>query len=129
VPLRQDLAITGSVNQQGETQAIGGANHKIEGFFRTCAERGLTGTQGVLIPASNEINLGLRPEIAEAVASGRFHVWSAATVEEALELFADTAAGAPDAEGNFPADSVYGRVMAQLARYDRVLSERSGRRG
>ena len=128
-PLRQDLAITGSVNQQGETQAIGGANHKIEGFFRTCAERGLTGTQGVLIPASNEINLGLRPEIADAVASGQFHVWSAATVEEALELFTGVAAGTLDAAGDFSADSVYGRVMAQLARYDRVLSERSGRRG
>jgi predicted ATP-dependent protease len=105
------------------------ANHGIEGFFRTCSERGLTGTQGVLIPAANEVNLALRPEIAEAVASSRFHLWSAATVDEAVELFTGMPAGAPDEAGNFPADTVYGRVMAQLARFDRVLSERSGRRG
>jgi predicted ATP-dependent protease len=129
VALRQDLGITGSVNQQGETQAIGGANHKIEGFFRTCSERGLTGTQGVLIPAANEVNLALRPEIADAIGAGQFHVWSVATVDEAIELFTGMPAGAPDEAGNFPADTVYGRVMAQLARFDRALTERSGRRG
>jgi len=128
VPLRQDIAITGSANQQGETQAIGGAHHKVEGFFRTCSERGLTGTQGALIPAANEINLAVRPPIEEAVAAGRFHVWSAATIDDAVELFTGLPAGTPDADGSFPPESVYGRVMAQLTRFDRILTERSGRR-
>jgi predicted ATP-dependent protease len=125
VPLRQDLAITGSVNQRGEAQVVGGIRHKVEGFFRTCAEAAaLSGTQGVVIPASNRVNLVLRDDIAEAIAAGRFHLWAVTRFDEALELFTGLAAGTPDAEGHYPAGSVYARVMAQLAAFDRILAER-----
>ena len=127
LPLRQDLAITGSMNQLGESQAIGGAHHKIEGFFRTCVEAGgLTGSQGVVIPRANEEHLVLRPEVAQAVAEGRFHIWSVETVDEAVALFTGLEAGAPDTAGNYPPDSVYGRAMAQIETFDRILKERVG---
>lgn len=125
VPTRQDLAVTGSVNQLGQAQAVGGVRHKIEGFFRACVEAGrLTGTQGVVIPSSTERHLVLRDEIAAAVADGRFHVYSVDTVEAALELFTGVPAGAPDAEGNYPETSIYGRVMAQIETFDRLLKVR-----
>ncbi len=125
LPLRQDLAITGSINQRGDAQAIGGAHHKIEGFFRTCQENGaLTGNQGVVVPVSNEKNLVLRDDVAQAVAAGTFHIWSVATIDEAAELFMDMPAGVADADGGFPVDTIYGRVMAQLEAFDRALYER-----
>ena len=129
VPLRQDLAITGSVNQRGETQPIGGAHHKVEGFFRTCLEGGgpgggLSGTQGVLVPASNEPNLILRKEVVEAVDRGEFHIWSVETVEDAIAMFTGLDAGIPDENGAYSPDTVFGRVQAQLDEFDRVLIER-----
>jgi len=121
IPLRQDLALTGSVNQHGEVQAVGGINEKIEGFFDTClALGGLTGTQGVILPAANVENLMLREDVAQAVREGRFHLYAVRTVDEALELMTGLAAGEPDAEGEYPPDSVNGRVMASLqAMYER----------
>ncbi len=86
VPLKQSLAITGSMDQRGEVQAIGGANQKIEGFFDVCNERGLTGEQGVIIPASNVQHLMLREDVVQAVREGRFKIYSVSTVDEALEL-------------------------------------------
>ena len=86
IPIRQDLAVTGSLNQQGQVQAIGGVNEKIEGFFDICQARGLTGNQGVVIPAANQVHLMLKEEVRQAVADGTFHVFTAATVEDALEL-------------------------------------------
>ena len=125
LPLRQDLTITGSVNQRGQAQAVGGVRYKVEGFFRTCVEAGgLTGEQGVAVPASCEDDLVLSDEVAEAVASGTFHIWSVVTADEAIELFTGVPAGEPDAEGQYPADSVYGRVMVQLEAFDRILTER-----
>ena len=125
LPLRQDLAVTGSVNQRGEVQAIGGLIQKAEGFHRTCMEAGtLTGEQGVVFPRSNEPSLILDAEVAADIAAGRFHVYSAAHVDEALELFTGVAAGVPDADGGYPADSVYGRVAARLTAFDRALDER-----
>ena len=124
LPARQDLAITGSVNQRGAAQVIGGAHHKIEGFFRTCMERGLTGTQGVIVPRSNERHLVLRADVAEAVEKGDFHLYSVETVEEAAELFLGQPAGVARADGLFPPDSIYGRVQATLARFDSVLTRR-----
>ncbi len=125
LPLRQDLGITGSVNQHGRAQAIGGAHVKIEGFFRTCESTGgLTGEQGVVLPAANEANLILRDDMAEAVGQGRFHLYSVETIDEAVELFMGRAAGEPDAEGNFAPDTVNGLVAARLAEFDRILSER-----
>jgi predicted ATP-dependent protease len=99
LPLRQDLAVTGSVNQRGEIQAIGGVNEKIEGFFRTCRRLGLTGSQGVLIPAANVRNLALHPEVIEAVRDGRFAVHAVRTVEEGLALLTGLPAGAPGEPG------------------------------
>ena len=90
LPLRQDIAVTGSINQHGEIQAIGGVNEKIEGFFRTCKLSGLTGSQGVLIPASNVQHLMLAPEVVAAVEDGVFHIWSEATIDEGLELLTGT---------------------------------------
>jgi predicted ATP-dependent protease len=125
LPLRQDLAVTGSVNQRGQTQAVGGVHYKVEGFFRSCVETGgLAGSQGVVLPRANEANLVLRDEVAEAVADGRFHLWSVRTVDEAVELFTGVPVGVADAEGAYEADTVYGRVMAQLEAFDRILAER-----
>lgn len=128
VPIRQDLAITGSVNQQGEAQAVGGVNQKIEGFYRACAEAGLTGTQGVVLPQANADNLTLRDEVVEAVAAGKFHLYAVRYADEAVELLTGLPAGAPDAEGDYPAASVFGRAYRQLAIYDRILTERAAQR-
>jgi len=124
VPIRQDIAMTGSLNQAGQVQAIGGASPKIEGYYRACKERGLTSAQGAIVPAANERNLTLKQEIVEAVAEGRFHVWSAATAADALELLTGLPAGEPDDESRYPPDSVLGRAMARLESFDRALTER-----
>jgi len=116
-PIRQSLAVTGSVNQHGEIQAIGGVNDKIEGFFDCCRARGLTGEQGVLIPQSNVKHLMLRQDVVEAVESGQFAVYPVSTVDEGIELLTGTTAGERDAEGHFPADSINGRVEARLIDY------------
>jgi predicted ATP-dependent protease len=126
LPLRQDLAITGSVNQAGRSQAIGGAYSKVEGFFRVCAGQpgGLSGTQGVILPEANRAHVMLHDELADAVASGRFHLWSVASVAEAAELMLGLPAGAADAAGNYPPDTIFGRAAARLAEFDRILAER-----
>jgi lon-related putative ATP-dependent protease len=99
LPARQDLAVTGSVNQWGEVQAIGGANEKIEGFFDVCRVHGLTGRQGVLIPASNVRNLILRADVIEAVAQGKFHVYPIRTIDEGIALLTGVCAGTVEEEG------------------------------
>ncbi|MGF1457129.1 MAG: Lon protease family protein [Alphaproteobacteria bacterium] len=114
VPIRQDLAVTGSVNQFGEVQVIGGVNEKIEGFFDLCAERGLTGTQGVMIPAANARNLMLRGDIVEAAEAGRFHIYPIETVEQGIELLMGVEAGEPGEDGAYPEDSIYGQVARRL---------------
>ena len=125
VPIRQDLAITGSINQLGEAQVIGGVHHKIEGFFSACQSLGgLSGTQGVVLPRQNEANLVLRDEVRDAVAAGRFHLYSVVRAEEAIELFTGMPAGEMDTSGAYPKDSVYGRVMARLTRFDTMLTAR-----
>ncbi|KZD12597.1 ATP-binding protein [Oceanibaculum pacificum] len=119
LPVRQDRAITGSVNQHGQAQAIGGAHHKIEGFFRTCLERGpLTGTQGVVIPQANEPNLVLDSAVADAVAEGRFHIWSVGHIDAVLPLFLDR-----------PAEEVYALAHAKLETFDRLLRQREEQAG
>jgi predicted ATP-dependent protease len=127
VPLRQDLALTGSVNQHGEVQAIGGVNEKIEGFYDLCAARGLTGTQGVLIPAANAQHLMLRADVVEACAAGRFSVSTVASVDDALQALTGMAAGERDADGRFPADSVNGRVEARLLAFASARREFASR--
>ncbi len=123
LPIRQDLAVTGSVNQQGQIQPIGGVNWKIEGFFDTCKARGLTGTQGVVIPKANLPELMLRPDVVEACAQGKFHVYSVSTVDEGISLLTGVAAGEPDEGGNYPLDSVNGRVSRRLAELARLYAK------
>ena len=125
IPVRQDLAITGSMNQRGEAQAIGGAHYKIEGFFRTCAEAGTPdGGHGVAVPVANEKNLVLHGEVERAVANGTFAVYSIATIDDAVELFTGVPAGVADSAGVYPPDTVFGKVTARLDEYDRILTER-----
>lgn len=114
VPLRQDLAVTGSVNQHGEVQAIGGVNEKVEGFFDVCAARGLTGTQGVLIPAANVQHLMLRHDVVEACAAGRFAIYPIATIDEGIALLTGLEAGVRGDGGNYPTGSVNRRVEDRL---------------
>jgi len=114
LPIRQGLAVTGSVNQKGHVQPIGGVNQKIEGFYRVCKAKGLTGDQGVLIPAANVENLMLCEEVVEAVETGQFHVYPIATIEEGIELLTGVSAGERDDEGNYPEDTVFGRVVSRL---------------
>ncbi len=127
VPLRQDLAITGSVNQRGDAQTIGGAYHKVEGFYRTClnAEGGLTGQQGVVVPATNAIHLVLEDDVAEAIADGKFHVYTVDRIEDAVELFTGLPAGSPDADGAFPRGTLFGLVQDRLRAFDEALTERA----
>ncbi|MCG9580633.1 AAA family ATPase [Vibrio tubiashii] len=113
-PNRQDIAITGSMNQFGESQPIGGVNEKIEGFFDVCEIKGRTNEQGVIIPRSNMHNLMLRPDIVKAVEKGEFHIWAIDHVTEAIELFTGKAAGTPSDEGSYPIDTVFGIAQAKL---------------
>jgi lon-related putative ATP-dependent protease len=115
LPLRQDLAVTGSVNQKGEVQAIGGANQKIEGFFDCCKARELTGTQGVLLPESNVQDLMLRKDVVEAVANGLFHVYAVKTIDQGIEILTGVPAGGADAEGSYPEGSVNFLVHKKLS--------------
>jgi len=106
VPVRQSIAVTGSVNQKGEIQPIGGVNQKIEGFFRVCEERGLSGEQGVLIPHRNLRNLMLRQEVVEAVRKGMFHIYAADTIDEGIEILTGVPAGERQADGTYPEGTV-----------------------
>lgn len=122
LPVRQDVAITGSMNQRGVAQAVGGVHHKIEGFFRTCDEAGpLTGTQGAVVPASNADQLLMNEAVTAAMAAGAFHIWTAETLEDALELLLDTPVGEVDADGAYPDDTVYGRIQATLRLFNEEL--------
>ena len=114
IPLRQDLAVTGSVNQHGYVQAIGGVNEKIEGFFDICAARGITGTQGVIIPAANIANLMLRADVVEACRSKAFSIYAVSTIDEGMSLLSGLTAGQRSADGKFTADSVNARVEGRL---------------
>ncbi|HAA54527.1 MAG TPA: ATP-dependent protease, partial [Myxococcales bacterium] len=114
VPLRQDLAVTGSINQHGGVQAIGGANEKIEGFFDLCHARGLTGTQGVIIPKSNVPHLMLRRDVVEAVKRGEFHIYPIEHVEEGLQLLTGLTPGKRNKNGNFAKNTMHGHVEIKL---------------
>ncbi len=113
-PIKQSFAMTGSVNQRGQVQPIGGVNEKIEGFFEVCRARGLNGTQGVIIPASNVKNLMLRGEVIEAVKQKQFSIYAVSAVDEALALLTGVEAGSANAKGEYPPNSLNGRVQARL---------------
>jgi lon-related putative ATP-dependent protease len=117
VPIRQGIAVTGSVNQKGRIQAIGDVNQKVEGFFEICREKGLTGEQGVVIPRSNVKNLMLRREVIDAVRNRKFHVYAVAAVEEGIHILTGITAGQADREGMFPDNTVYGKVQRKLDHY------------
>ena len=117
IPIHQGIAVTGSVNQKGQIQAIGGVNQKIEGFFDVCKEKGLTQKQGVLIPRANVKNLMLKKDVIDAVKKGQFHIYQVATVEEGIEILTGIPAGTPDEAGNYPDGTVYNRVQQKLKRY------------
>lgn len=121
VPIRQGIAVTGSVNQHGRIQPIGGVNHKIEGFYAVCKAKGLTGQQGVLIPKANERHLMLRQEVVEAVKKGQFHIWSIETIEQGIEILTGMSAGTADKNGRFPKGTVYHQVAQALRKMYRRM--------
>jgi predicted ATP-dependent protease len=114
-PIKQGIAVTGSVNQKGEVQAIGGVNEKIEGFFEVCRAKNLTGEQGVIVPASNIRHLMLKEEVVEAVKAGNFHVYPVTTIDEGIEVLTGLKAGKRSADGSFESDSISDRVQQKLA--------------
>ena len=121
LPIRQELAVTGSVNQQGDVQPIGGVNQKIEGFYDVCRLKGLTGKQGVLIPAENVDDLMLRDQVIEAVSKGQFHVYPIATIEEGIEILTGVRAGKRNGAGKFEPGSVFAKVDARLSQMATTL--------
>ncbi|MDO9507793.1 MAG: ATP-binding protein [Thermovirgaceae bacterium] len=114
MPLKQGIGVTGSVDQQGNVQPIGGVNEKIEGFFKYCKVRGLTGEQGVIIPHQNVKNLMLDHEVVEAAARGDFRIWAVFTIDEGIAILTDQEPGKPDEKGCYPPDSIYGKAAARL---------------
>jgi predicted ATP-dependent protease len=122
VPIKQGIAVTGSVNQAGEVQAIGGVNDKIEGFYAVCKAQGLSGEQGVVIPKENAKHLMLKKEVVDAVRAGRFNVWAVTNVWEGIEVLTGVPAGEPDARGKYPANTVYRRAADRLAAMSRRLA-------
>ncbi|WP_444989070.1 Lon protease family protein [Halomonas mongoliensis] len=126
VPLAQGFAVTGSINQHGEVQAVGGVNEKIEGFFDVCRARGELSGQAAILPAANVEHLMLKAEVREAMAAGTFRVFAVRHVDEALALLAGEAPGEPDADGQFPAESINGRVQARLAAFREAVKAARG---
>lgn len=122
-PVQQRFAVTGSVNQHGQVQAIGGVNQKIEGYFAVCKEMGLTGEQGVLIPQANVQNLMLKDEVIEAVEAGKFHLYSIDTIQEGIELLTGVPAGNRQADGSFPEGTIFARVNQRLQEMANIMRE------
>ncbi len=123
VPIKQSIAVTGSVNQRGEIQPIGGVNQKIEGFFRVCREKGLTGEQGVMIPHQNVNNLMLDDEVIQAVAEGKFHIYPVRTIEEGIKILTGMPAGAADGEGVYPGGTLYHGVQQKLESFRKAVEQ------
>lgn len=120
LPIKQSIAVTGSVNQKGKIQPIGGVNEKIKGFYQICKMRGLTGEQGVMIPIQNVDNLQLSEEIIQAVKENKFHIYAVSTIEEGIEVLTGVPAGKKDKNGNFPAGTVNNLVYEKLKKYAQV---------
>lgn len=120
IPINQAIAVTGSVNQKGQIQPIGGVNEKIEGYFQICKMRGLDGSHGVMIPVQNVDNLQLSDEIVESVKNGLFHIYSISTIEEGIEVLTGVPAGKKDKNGNFPAGTVNYLVHEKLKKYAEI---------
>lgn len=123
IPINQSIAVTGSVNQKGQIQPIGGVNEKIEGFFQICKMRGLDGSHGVMIPIQNVDNLQLSDEIIEAVKNKQFHIYSISTIEEGIEVLTGVPAGKKDRDGHFPAGTINYLVYEKLKKYAEIVQE------
>lgn len=123
LPINQAIAVTGSVNQKGEIQPIGGVNAKIEGFYQVCKMRGLDGTHGVMIPIQNVMNLNLSDEVVEAVKNKKFHIYAVSTIEEGIEILTGVPAGKRDKNGNFPAGTVNNLVYEKLKKYAKISAK------
>jgi len=123
LPLKQSIAVTGSVNQRGEIQPIGGATRKVEGFYEVCKAKGLTGDQGVIIPHQNVRHLMVKEEVVEAIKNGKFHIWPVKTIDEGIEILTGVPAGQPDSAGKYPEDTVHGRVDRRLQQFAEKLKE------
>ena len=117
MPINQSIAVTGSVNQKGEIQPIGGVNEKIEGFYEICKMKSLTGEQGVIIPVQNVRNLHLRDEIIESVKKGKFHIYAVRTIDEGIEILTGVPAGKKDKNGKFPAGTINYLAYEKLKKY------------
>ncbi len=124
VPIKQSFAVTGSVNQKGQVQAIGGVNQKIEGFFDLCKFRGLTGDQGVMIPESNVKNLMLREDVVEAIKEGKFHIYPVGSIDQGIEVLTGVAAGEPDEDGGYPEGSINHLVQSRLDEMAELMKPR-----
>jgi lon-related putative ATP-dependent protease len=120
IPIRQEIAVTGSVNQKGEIQAIGGVNEKIEGFYDICVKKGLTKTQGVMIPTSNVKNLVLRHDVLKAIEKKQFHIYKVGTIEEGIEVLTGVSAGQPDSNFSYPENTVFGKTQEKLKKYHKL---------
>ena len=120
LPIRQEIAVTGSVNQKGEIQAIGGVNEKIEGFYDICVKKGLTKTQGVMIPSSNVKNLVLRHDVIQAIEKKQFHIYKVGTIEEGIEVLTGVKAGQPDSNFFYPENTVFGKTQEKLKKYHKL---------
>ncbi|MFZ5752727.1 MAG: Lon protease family protein [Bacillota bacterium] len=129
IPIKQYIAVTGSVNQKGQVQPIGGVNQKIEGFFQVCKAKGLNGKQGVMIPYQNVANLMLDDEVIEAVKDGKFHIYAVKAIEEGIEILTGVPAGTPDAEGNYPEGTVFYKVQKRLEEIYRCLKKEDKKEG
>jgi lon-related putative ATP-dependent protease len=135
VPIKQNMAVTGSVNQKGEIQPIGGVNQKIEGFFQVCQSRGLTGDQGVVIPSKNLRNLMLRDEVVDAVKEGKFHIYSVKTIDEGIEVLTGLRAGKKKPDGSYPVNTLNHKVdkklremASKLQKYQSANEEKTGKK-
>lgn len=126
MPINQAIAVTGSVNQKGEIQPIGGVNDKIEGFFQVCKMRGLDGSHGVIIPRQNVMNLNLSDEVITAVKEKKFHIYAITTIEEGIEILTGVPAGKRDSNGNFPAGSINYLASEKLKKFARLVTEQRG---
>ena len=123
IPIKQSIAVTGSVNQKGQIQPIGGVNEKIEGYFQICKMRGLDGSHGVMIPVQNVNNLQLSDEIVEAVKNKKFHIYAVSTIEEGIEVLTGVPAGKKDKDGKFPAGTVNHLVYEKLKKYAKIVEK------
>ena len=117
VPINQGIAVTGSVNQKGEVQAIGGVNEKIEGFYAVCKMHKLNGKQGVIIPCSNTKNLMLNDEIIDSVKKGKFNIWSVDKIEDGIRILTGVPAGVEHKDGNFTKDSIFDKAQARIKEF------------